>query len=52
MTSVLEPWTSHADVVSGALAMDLQQEESVSDVLPIPRIKGSQQLEPVTKIKQ
>lgn len=45
VTSVLQPGTSHADVVRRALAMDLEEYESFFNVLPIPLGKWSQKLE-------
>ena len=48
MTSVLEPRASHADVVGGALAVNLEEDESVRDVLPVPPVKRLQKLEAIT----
>ena len=44
VTSVLEPGASHADMVGGALAVNLEQEQSIFNVLPIPLGKWSEKL--------
>ena len=50
MTSVFQPGPCHADVVCGTLSFDLKQQKSILDILPVPLIKRSQQLETVAKI--
>lgn len=47
MTSVLEPRPCSADVVRGALTVDLDQQEGVFNVHAVPGVKGRQKLEPV-----
>jgi hypothetical protein len=41
VTSELEPWTSSGDVVSGALAFDLDEDLSVLEVIPSQALKGA-----------
>lgn len=45
VTSELEPWTSSGDVVSGTLALDLDEDLSVLEVLSVPSVEGGEELE-------
>ena len=45
MPSVLEPWASHGDVVSGALALGLDQHHGILD-LATNGLEGLQDLQP------
>ena len=47
MASVLEPWTGSADVISGALALDLDEHRHVEQVLAVPFIEWFQKLKTV-----
>lgn len=47
MSSVLEPWSTSGDVVGGALALCLDEDGSVDDVLAVPWLEGLEQLETV-----
>lgn len=47
MTSVLEPGTTSRNVVSGTLALGLDKNTSVDNVLAVPRLEGLQELESV-----
>lgn len=44
VTSELEPWASSRDVISGALAFDLDKDLGVLEVLSVPGIKWSEKL--------
>lgn len=47
VTAVLEPGTSHGDVVSGALALGLDEDGSLGNVLAIPGAEGGEELQTV-----
>lgn len=47
MTTVLEPGTGHGDVISGGLALGLDQDREILGVLAIPRREGLEDLETV-----
>lgn len=47
MPTVLEPWSSHRDVVCCALALGLDEDGSVLDVLTVPGLEGIKQLQTV-----
>lgn len=47
ISSLLQPRTSHGDVVSGSLALGLDQDRDVLGVLAIPRLEGLEDLETV-----
>lgn len=47
MSSVLEPGSGGGDVVSGALALDLDEDGEVGQVLAVPLVEGRQQLQAV-----
>lgn len=47
MTSVLKPGTTSRNVVSGTLALGLDKNTSVDNVLAVPRLEGLQELESV-----
>lgn len=44
VTSELEPWASSGDVISGALAFDLDEDLGVLEVLSVPGLEGSEKL--------
>ena len=44
VTSELEPWSSSGDVISGALAFDLDEDLGVLEVLSVPGVEGSEKL--------
>lgn len=44
VTSELEPWASSGDVISGALAFDLDEDLGVLEVLSVPGVEGSEKL--------
>ena len=47
MTAELQPGTGGRDVISGALALDLDQDLGTVDVFAIPRLEGLEELETV-----
>lgn len=47
MTSELEPGSGGGDVVRGALALDLDEDGEVRQVLAVPLVEGREELEPV-----
>lgn len=47
VTTVLQPWASHGDVISGGLALSLDEDGDASDILAIPSIEGREDLETV-----
>ena len=47
MTSVLEPRPGSRDMVGGALALDLDEDPHVSQILSNPLVEGREQLESV-----
>ena len=49
VSSVFEPGSGHADVVRGALALHFNEHHSFQQVLPIPGLKRSQQLQTVAE---
>lgn len=48
MATVLQPWASHGDVVSGGLALALDEDRDVSSILAIPGLESLEDLETVT----
>ena len=51
MTSVLQPRPCGTDVICGTLPMNLDQHNSILDVLAVPGVKGRQQLKTVAERK-
>lgn len=49
VTSVLEPGTTSRNVVSGALALSLDKNRSLDNVLAVPRLEGLQELKSVRR---
>ena len=47
VSAILEPGTSRADVVGGALLIDFNQDRGILNVLSIPLIKGSEELKTI-----
>jgi len=47
VTTVLQPGTGHGDVVSGGLALSLDQDGEVGSVLAVPSVEGLEDLETV-----
>ena len=47
MAAELEPWAGSGDVVSGALALDLDQDLGVVELLAVPGVEGLKELEAV-----
>jgi hypothetical protein len=47
VSSVLEPRSTSRDVVGGALALGLDKDRSLNDVLSVPRLEGLEELESV-----
>lgn len=47
VTTVLEPGTGHGDVVSGGLALSLDEDGHVGGVLAVPSVEGGEDLETV-----
>jgi hypothetical protein len=47
VATVLQPGTSHRDVVSGGLALALDEDGQVGSVLAVPSVEGRQELETV-----
>lgn len=47
VSTVLEPWATSGDVVGGALALGLDEDGGVDNVLAVPRLEGSEELETV-----
>jgi len=47
VTTVLEPGTGHGDVISGGLALGLDEDGEVLSVLAVPRLEGGKDLETV-----
>ena len=47
MAAELEPWAGGGDVVSGALALDLDQDLGVVELLAVPGVEGLKELEAV-----
>ena len=52
VSTVLEPGSGHADVVGGALAEDLDQDGDILNVLPVPLVEWSQQLQTIAGGKE
>ena len=48
MATVLQPWASHGDVVSGGLALALDEDRNASGILAIPGLESLEDLETVT----
>ncbi len=48
VATVLEPWASHGDVVSGGLALTLDQDWDVSGILAVPLLESGKELQAVT----
>lgn len=48
VSTVLQPGTSHGDVISGGLALALDQDGEVQGVLAVPSLEGRQELQTVT----
>lgn len=49
VTSILEPGTTSRDVVSGALALSLDKNRSLDNVLAVPRLEGLQELKSIRR---
>ena len=49
VTTVLEPWASHGDVISSSLALALDQDRNASGILAVPRLESSEELKTVTR---
>lgn len=47
MATVLQPWTSHRDVISGGLALGLDEDREVLGVLAVPGIERGEKLETI-----
>lgn len=47
VTAVLQPGTSHGDVVSGGLTLALDENRQVGSVLAVPSVEGRQELQTV-----
>ncbi len=47
MATVLEPWASGGDVISGALALNLDQDGQFDEVLAVPLGEGFEELQTV-----
>ena len=52
VTAVLEPGAGHADVVCGALAVDLDQDEGIVNVLPVPLGEWCEKLQTFAKERE
>ena len=52
VSAILEPGSGHADVVRGALAVDLDQDGDILNVLPVPLVEWSQQLQTIAGGKE
>ena len=48
VATVLQPWASHGDVISGGLALALDQDGEVLGILAIPGLEAGQDLQTVT----
>lgn len=47
MSTVLQPWASHGDVIGGGLALALDENRNIKSILSIPGSKSCQKLETV-----
>jgi hypothetical protein len=47
VTTVLEPGTGHGDVISGGLALGLDEDREILGILAVPRLEGGKDLETV-----